>query len=142
MDTKIKAGLEERTNELLEKLKGMQPGSDAYKQTVQDLKVLHAMILDDEKTKNDSDEHSDEILLKRQEIALKQEELALKGESLKETASDHRWTKILSAVSTGSGLVTLCYWARRGFKFEESGTFTSNTLKPIFRDLIKIPKIF
>lgn len=142
MDTKIKAGLEARITELLEKLKTMEAGSEAYKKTVGDIKILHAMILDDEKTQNDSNEHGDEILLKKQEIALKQEEIALKEESLRETASDHRWTKILSAISTGTGLATLCYWANRGFKFEESGTFTSNTLKPVFRDLIKLPKIF
>lgn len=142
MDTKIKAGLEARATELVDKLKSTEAGSDQYKQTVNDLKIIHTMILDAEKSQNDADKHGDEILLKDKEITLKQEELALKEASLKETASDHRWTKILSVVTTGSGLVTLCYWARRGFKFEENGTFTSDTLKPIFRDLIKLPKIF
>ena len=142
MDTKIKTGLEARASELIEQLRSTEVGSDKYKKTVEDLKVVHAMILDAEKIQNDLDKHGDEILLKQNEIAIKQDELTLKEKSLKETASDHRWTKILSAVSTGSGLVTLCYWARRGFKFEENGTFTSNTLKPIFRDLLKLPKIF
>ena len=142
MNISITSKLEEQETGIIDKMKSLDPKSEEYAKVMKALESTHKMLLDAEKVQNESDFHGDEMVKQSKELTLRQQELDLKERTLDETASDHRWSKILGALTTGVSIGTTCYWASRGFKFEESGCWTSKTLGMFMKDLFKIPKIF
>lgn len=73
-----------------------------------------------------------ELALKERELNLKEEELALKEKQAKD-AEKQSWLRTgVEFVAAAAPPIFFAYWMNKGFRFEETGTITSQT----FRGLI------
>ena len=100
--------LERQIETEIQGLATMDPDSDEKAKAVENLTKLHKLKIDEAK-----------VELERQ---------------TKDDEKKHRFIKLGVDVGlVGVGLVFNHYWRKKGFKFEEEGTFTSNTLREIMR---------
>ena len=124
MDTEkdILDALDETVKDLLEKLKTLDAPSEEYRKTAESLKILRSLQIEDRKTYLDHQEKVDqtttEDLLKRDQMRT---DWFFKAGDL-----------LVRAAGVVLPLGFYAKWMRAGFKFEETGTFTSKT----FKDLI------
>ena len=98
-----------------EKLEGLDPGSKEYMDTVEAIEKLYKTRMDEIKLDRDFE---NDYLYKQHEAE----------EQIKD-----RHVKI--AMGTAELLVPLIFyaiWMKKGFKFEETGTFTSSTFRGLF----------
>jgi hypothetical protein len=103
--------LEREIEQLLKDMYLCTPDSEGYKEQTERLSKLY------------------ELKIKEDQA---QEELKLKAQQLGEGKKD-RWVKVL--VDGACLLVPVGFnwiWMRRGFKFEETGAFTSTTFRNLF----------
>ena len=101
-----------------ENLENLDPGSEEHLKAVESLSKLYKLKI--EEAKNQAD------------LVEKQKEELLKQEQAKEQRID-RWVKV--GVVAGELLIPLMFygkWMKRGFKFEETGTFCSQTFRNFF----------
>lgn len=108
-DTRI--ALEREIEQLLKDMYLSSPDSEGYKEQTERLSKLY------------------ELRIKEEQSI---EELSLKEKQVKEGRKD-RWVKIL--IEGACLLVPVGFnwiWMKRGFKFEETGSFTSTTFKGLF----------
>jgi hypothetical protein len=107
---------------------------------VNDVVKLYKARCEQEKMLSDSDARQKEVELKEDELQLKSEELALKTRevSLKEreavcaienTEKDRLIHIIMNGVEFIVPMVFYGIWLHKGMKFEETGTFTSQTFR-------------
>lgn len=62
----------------------------------------------------------------------RESEEMLKEKELREKKIDRWFGGIMTAATTAASLVFYGIWMKKGFKFEETGTFTSTTFKGLF----------
>lgn len=102
--SKDKRTLDDEIQGVLNGIQNLTPNSDEYTTIVQNLDTLYKLKLEEQKVKSCDEESK------------KQDKL-----------------KILGYILEGAGivlpLVFYGVWMRRGFKFEETGSYTSNTFK-------------
>jgi len=121
MDTEkeILDALDEAVKGLLEKLQTLDASSDEYRKTAESLKILRSLQIDDRKAFLDHQEKVDQTTTDDQ---LKREQMRADW-----------FFKIGDLVMKGLGIVLplrfYAKWMKMGFKFEETGTFTSSTFK-------------
>lgn len=147
MDKSNKEMLKGEIASNFEKLKTIEIRSKEHKAATDDLIKLYRLAIDEFKTEN-------EIRLKRvesknassrqeQELQIKREQLELERESKTRALLDSekefrerkidRWIKIGTTVlEITLPLMFYAHWMRKGFKFEETGTFTSTTFRGLF----------
>ena len=104
-----------------EKLSNLNPGDEEHSRAVESLSKLYKLKI--EESKNEA------------ELAEKRKEEELKQEQMKEQRID-RWVKV--GVTAGELIIPLIFygtWMKRGFRFEETGTYCSQTFRNFFSRL-------
>lgn len=125
----------------------LSPDDEKKSKAIQNLTALHKLRIDEIKAKTDADEkrlrramdskqHRAELTLKERQAdddeAARTNEEQFKQHQLNDLVID-RYVKI--GVATAELVLPLVFygvWMKRGLKFEETGTFTSQTFKNLF----------
>ncbi len=111
--------LEDEISRRIEKLEGVEPGSEESTKAITDLvKLIDA--------KNETDDRIIEHDKESFEEAYKEEQAILEEKHQK---SEHRWKIALIALESLPPMLLSMFWLHKGFKFEETGTITSSTMK-------------
>lgn len=115
MDSMTKELLDERIKTDIEGLSILEAGSEQKEKEVENLTKLVKLQMDDDKS-----DHENEDAQKRSVIDS---------------------AKIASEVGLGIiNLVAVCYWMRKTFKFEETGSITSAAGRGMFNKILKLIK--
>ena len=122
MGEEIKNLLEEEIKNEIENLASLEPGSEKHSTAVESLAKLYKVKLDEDKT-------SMEYLDKTQN---RESDEGFKVAQIEENVKD-RYVKIgIAAAELVLPLTFYAFWMRKGFKFEEKGTYTSTTFRGLF----------
>lgn len=121
----IKDLLEEVIRSEIETLPRLQPGSKEHSEAVDSLTKLYRLHI--EETENDR-----AFLRKSEESTNQDLELRLKKVQLSEDVKTRYFRVGVDVAGIVLPLVFYGIWMRRGFKFEENGTFTSTTFRGLF----------
>lgn len=141
--------LEGEISRNIEKLKTLDFGSKEYTDAVESLAKMYRLRLDEIKLVGDNDDRDrrwlqeslnfdklSEVDLKKMQMELdekyRNEELELKKSQLEEQKKDLKLRAILELLGLGLPLMFYGIWMKKGFKFEETGTFTSTTFRNFF----------
>lgn len=117
MGTEIKKMLEEEIKSEIENLATLKTGSDEHSSAVEDLAKLYKLKIEEDKT-------AIEYLEKAQS---RKSDNELKDAQLKETIKDRYFRIGIAAAELVLPLMFYATWMNKGFKFEETGTYTSRT---------------
>ncbi len=122
----------------------LDPGSEDRSAAIDDLAKLYRLRIDEAKSENDLSEKRAQFKLendsKQLDRILKEKletENGERGERLgkmqaAEQAKDRIFRAGIAAAEIVLPLVFYAAWMRKGFKFEETGTFTSTTFRGLF----------
>lgn len=139
--------LEEEIKNEITGLSSLKAGSQEKSKAISDLAALHKLRIDEIKIENDFNDKREKRLveeLQRQtENDLKQKQLndeaenyereeRFKKDQFKEEIKNRYLRLGVEAAGIILPMVFYAYWMRKGFKFEETGTFTSTTFRGLF----------
>ena len=114
----IKSMLDNEIENEIENLSSLEEGEEKSR-AIKDLAQLHKLRIDEIKTEAEVAEKRDRL----------EYDERVKMEQAKENKID-RWVKIgTAAAELGAPLLFYGIWMNKGFKFEETGSFTSTTFK-------------
>ena len=116
----IKAKIDEVIKQEIDGLASLT--GDDRRKAIDNLVKLHDLRIDEVKVQTEAIEGS----------LQKEMEAELKRDQLNEAAKDRYCRVGVEVVGIVLPLVFYGIWMRRGFKFEESGTFTSTTFRNLF----------
>lgn len=134
----IKEQLENKIDSTFNKLETLSLGSKEHSFAVNDLIKLYQLSIESEKVENEcrlrEEESRKNSELKREELEYKKKEYEMKERDAKDIRLDRyvRWG--LMAAEIILPMMFYACWMRRGFKFEETGTFTSTTFRNLFNN--------
>lgn len=120
---------EELVNEI-QAISSMETGSEEQQRAVDNFNILYKLNLDQEKIDNDLDQRE-----KQRDFEYAKEEQRI-DEDRERKAEERKNKYIQWGIDIASLVLPLSLytkWLSKGFKFEQTGTFTSTT----FRDLLK-----
>ena len=110
-----------------EDLETLETGSDAQSKATDNIVKLYKLRMDENEQKASQEADEDKLQMEKRKYEL---EVA--------KADDDKFIRILTAMTsvgvTIAGFVVGSHWYGKGFKFEETGTICSSTLKSIMRD--------
>lgn len=119
---KIREMLENEIMEEFKKISSMDIASKEKNAAIDDLTKLYRLKIEESRTETDFQSKSDEC---KRDYQFKQEELS---EQVKD-----RYLKLgIAAAEILLPLMFYGIWMHRGFKFEETGTYTSTTFRGLF----------
>lgn len=122
MGEKIKTMLEEEIKTEIENLSSLSAESEEYTKAVDNLVKLYKLKIEEDKT-------SMEYLDKSQN---RESDKGFKVAQMEENIKD-RYVRIgIAAAELVLPLMFYAVWMKRGFKFEEKGTYTSTTFRGLF----------
>ena len=119
----IRALLEEELNTQFENLKELEFGSVVYDKAVEDLAKLY-------KLKIEEDSKNKELNLKKEQQHV---EHSIKCDDLLKNLKLDYFKLGVEIAGIILPLTFYASWMKKGFKFEESGTFTSTTFRGLFQ---------
>lgn len=122
MDEEIRNLLEEEIKAEICDLSTLEPGSKEKSTAIEDLAKLYKLKIDE--TKNEMDFNEKYNAREREE--------QLKKEHLAEQVKDRYFRLGVEAAGIILPLIFYAFWMKRGFKFEETGTYTSTTFRGLF----------
>lgn len=136
MDEEMRDQLNELIQKELVKMDGMSIGTDEYETASQSLERLYKLALQDARQQAEyvDQMNKDDIERKRFEL-----DKSHKAAELREQRKNNYMQLGLSAATALATMWFYNVWMKKGFQFEETGTFTSTTLREIRN---KIPKPF
>lgn len=114
----IKKMLDEEIKTEIQGLSKYETGSKEKSAAIEDLAKLYRL-------KIEENEKEDNMIIQEFECKLKEDQ---KSEQIK----DRYFRLGISAAELILPLIFYAFWMRRGFKFEETGTYTSTTFKGLF----------
>lgn len=129
MDEEIKNLLDEEIKSQINTISGMDVNDENYSKAVDSLVKLHKLRIEEMKSITDSEDQAYKRETDEETCKLNEE---IRQEQLSEQKKD-RYIRI--GLDVAGLLVPIMFystWMRRGFKFEESGTFTSTTFRGLF----------
>lgn len=129
MDEEIKNLLDEEIKSQINTISGMDVNDENYAKAVDSLVKLHKLRIEEMKSITDSEDQAYKRETDEETCKLNEE---IRQEQLSEQKKD-RYIRI--GLDVAGLLVPIMFystWMRRGFKFEESGTFTSTTFRGLF----------
>lgn len=122
MGEKIKSMLEEEIKNEIDNLSSLDTGSEKHSAAVDSLAKLYKLRLEEAKTEKEYDE----------KVETRMQEETFKRIQMTEGVKD-RYIRIgIAAAELVLPLMFYAVWMRRGFKFEENGTYTSTTFRGLF----------
>ena len=115
---KIKRMLDEEIKTEIQELSKYETGRKEKSAAIEDLATLYRL-------KIEENEKEDSMIIQEFECKLKEDQ---KSEQIK----DRYFRLGIAAAELVLPLVFYAFWMRRGFKFEETGTYTSTTFRGLF----------
>lgn len=122
MSEKVKELLEESIISEFENLKNLKSGSKEKEQAMNDIANLYKLYNDETKIEND-------YLIRAAEQIINKKQFE---EQISEQSKDRHIKVGMDAVGITLPLVFYAIWMKKGFKFEETGAYTSTTFKGLF----------
>lgn len=124
METNINELLNEEIVTEIQNLSEMEDGTDEKSQAIDNLTKLHKLRIEEMKCRLDAEEKNNRRIMEQEEI---NNDDKIKLEQINEQIKD-RYFRL--GISVGELLIPLIFygiWMKKGFKFEETGTYTSKT---------------
>ncbi len=124
METNINELLDEEIVTEIQNLSEMEDGTDEKSQAIDNLTKLHKLRIEEIKCRLDAEEKNNRRIMEQEEI---NNDDKIKLEQINEQIKD-RYFRL--GISVGELLIPLIFygiWMKKGFKFEETGTYTSKT---------------
>lgn len=129
MDEEIRELLNEEIKSQIKDLSDMESGSKEKSEAIDDLCKLYRLHIEETKNEGELDEKQSQRFVDDNHF---DDELYLKKRQLKEDVKD-RWCRVgTAAAELVLPLIFYGTWMRKGFKFEQEGTFTSTTFRGLF----------
>lgn len=136
----IKTLLDDVIETEIEHLKGLPSGKEERASAIRDLAALHKLRIEEIKAQTDADEKCERRVMdsdaRQAELAGKNadrdREETFQNRQLKEQKIDRYVRVVVAGVELVLPLMFYGIWMRRGFKFEESGVYSSTTFKNLF----------
>lgn len=140
----IKGLLDDVIEQEIQNLQSLNTGTDEMSMAIRDLANLHKLRIEEIKTQTEADEKRERRVMdseqRKAEIDLKERELNSKdADRIQEEALQRSQARdqmidrcVRTGVAVGELVLPLIFygiWMNRGFKFEETGAFTSTTFK-------------
>ncbi len=122
MDEEIRKLLEEEIKAEIRDLSTLEPGSKEKSTAIEDLAKLYRLRIEETKNEWDFSEKYD----------AREGDKQLKKNQLEEQVKDRYFRLGVEAAGIILPLIFYGIWMRKGFKFEETGTFTSTTFRGLF----------
>lgn len=120
----IKDLLNEEIATEIQNLSELKTGSDEKSSAIDDLAKLYKLRIEENKSEWDADEEYDRRVMEG-EANTKDDEL--KQKQLEEQVKERYFRVGVAAAELMVPLIFYGIWMRKGFKFEETGTYTSKT---------------
>lgn len=114
--------LEDRIEKEFENLNDLQTGSREKTEAVDALERLYKLMLEEDKLQFERQDKDDQVITDDREREVKVKEM-------EEEAKNNKWKLFLNGAEIVVPQIFYAFWMHKGFKFEETGTFTSNTFK-------------
>ena len=125
MANEIKNLLEDEIKAEIVKVSSMEPGSDKHSTAVKSLTELYKLNIEETENERAFVNRCDRDLIEERDMQLK-------AEQLREQKLDRYFRLGIEAAGLVLPLIFYGCWMRKGFKFEETGTFTSTTFRGLF----------
>lgn len=125
MENQVKNLLEDEIKTEIEKLASLEPGSDKHTAAVKSLSELYKLNIEETENERAFVHRCDQDLNDDREMQLKHAQLD-------EQKKDRYFRLGIEAAGIILPLIFYATWMRKGFKFEETGTFTSTTFRGLF----------
>jgi len=122
MDEEIRKLLEEEIKTEIRDLSTLEPGSKEKSTAIEDLAKLYKLRI--EETKNEWDFN--------EKYESHDSDIQFKKNQLEEQLKDRYFRFGVEAAGIILPLIFYAIWMKRGFKFEETGTYTSTTFRGLF----------
>lgn len=122
MEDKLKDLLEEEIEWEIGNLTNLQPGTEEHTTAIDNLAKLYKLKI--EETKNEK-----ELV---ETVNAREIEQQLKREQLSEQVKERYFRIGIEVAGLVLPLMFYASWMKKGFKFEETGTFTSTTFRGLF----------
>ena len=138
MKKNIKDLLDEEIIAQIESLKTLDDGSKEKQSAIDDLNTLYRLKIDETRMGLEFENtlQSDELIIKEKQLDAENDarscEEQFKAEQLKEQVKDRYFKVGIAAAEIIIPIVFYGVWLKRGFKFEETGIFTSTTFRSLF----------
>lgn len=143
----LKDLLSEEIKTQIQDLSKLNPGSAEKSKAVDDLATLYKLKIDESKMELDFDEKQarrkmdkenrlkDDAIKEQQlkdENSVRERDELIRKEQLAEQVKDRYIRLGIAAAEIILPLIFYSKWMKKGFKFEETGTFTSTTFRGLF----------
>lgn len=143
----LKDLLSEEIKTQIQDLSKLDPGSTEKSKAVDDLATLYKLKIDETKMELDFDEKQarrkmdkenrlkDDAIKERQlkdENSVRERDELIRKDQLVEQVKDRYIRLGIAAAEIILPLIFYSKWMKKGFKFEETGTFTSTTFRGLF----------
>ena len=122
MDEEIRKLLEEEIKAEIRDLSTLESGSKEKSTAIEDLAKLYKLRI--EETKNEWDF--------TEKYESRNSDIQFKKDQLEEQVKDRYFRFGVEAAGIILPLIFYAIWMKRGFKFEETGTYTSTTFRSLF----------
>jgi len=122
MDEEIRKLLEEEIKREIRDLSTLEPGSKEKSTAIEDLAKLYRLRI--EETRNEWDFN--------EKYESRDSDIQFKKNQLEEQVKDRYFRLGVEAAGIILPLIFYAVWMKRGFKFEETGTYTSTTFRGLF----------
>lgn len=114
--------LGEEIKEEIQNLSTLEPGSKEKSTAIEDLAKLYRLRIEELKNEGDLSE----------KYYSREYEEQLKKDQLSEQVKDRYFRLGVEAAGIVLPMIFYAVWMRRGFRFEETGTYTSTTFRGLF----------
>ena len=122
MDEEIRELLGEEIKTEIRNLSTLELGSKEKSTAIEDLAKLYKLRIEETKNEWDFSEKYD----------AREGDIQLKKDQLEEQVKDRYFRLGVEAASIILPLIFYATWMKRGFRFEETGTYTSTTFRGLF----------
>lgn len=126
MEDRIKEMLDERIQSQIEYIASLDDDDENKTKAIDDLVQLYKLRIEESKNDKELEEKKERRLMESEQEALKAEN------DLKEQRKDRIIKIVLTAAEVGLPLLFYGRWMKKGFKFEETGSFSSTTFRGLF----------
>lgn len=147
MKEELKNLLAEEIKSEIQDLSSLSPGSKEKSTAIEDLAMLYKLKIEETKIELDYDDKQNRRIMEGKhhdfDVALKERQMEndckisdndelIKRIQLHESIKDRYFRLGIAAAEIILPLVFYAAWMKRGFKFEENGTYTSTTFRGLF----------
>lgn len=129
MDEKIKDLLSEEIVAEIQTLSGLDSGSKEKSAAIEDLTKLYKLRIEENKSEWDADEKYNRRVMEGEANTREDE---TKRAQIAEQIKDRYFRVGIAAAELMIPLMFYGIWMKKGFKFEETGTYTSTTFRGLF----------